>query len=187
MTGTYSAGITLNTFQQDAEDYDGSTIPIALNAPDHGILFVGSPGWTNYITAANSSNTVVYQVKGDTGHIGIGQAVNTGRVLAAKKTSADSAIQLWSSGGSGLPVALISSTSGEFVIQDESASCVGGETACPYFLMNFNGGTPQVLIKGPIYLPNLKVPAQATGKKVVCVDTTTGKLYASSTSTECLN
>lgn len=38
-----------------------------------------------------------------------------------------------------------------------------------------------------ILVENLKTTGAATGKKVVCVDTTTGQLYASSSATECAN
>lgn len=40
---------------------------------------------------------------------------------------------------------------------------------------------------GGIEIGSLKTTGAATGKKVVCVDTTTGQLYASSSGTECLN
>lgn len=40
---------------------------------------------------------------------------------------------------------------------------------------------------GSVNIKSLKTTGAATGKKVVCVDTTTGRLYASSTSTDCSN
>lgn len=40
---------------------------------------------------------------------------------------------------------------------------------------------------GPILSDDLKTTGSASGKKVVCVDTTTGQLYASSTGTDCSN
>jgi hypothetical protein len=40
---------------------------------------------------------------------------------------------------------------------------------------------------GAIFATSLKTTGSASGKKVVCVDTTNGKLYASSTGTDCSN
>jgi hypothetical protein len=40
---------------------------------------------------------------------------------------------------------------------------------------------------GGVLIADLKTTGAATGKKMVCVDTTTGKLYASTSSTDCLN
>jgi hypothetical protein len=40
---------------------------------------------------------------------------------------------------------------------------------------------------GTVLVNDLKTTGAATGKKVVCVDTTTGQLYASSTGTDCSN
>ena len=40
---------------------------------------------------------------------------------------------------------------------------------------------------GTVVIPNLQTTGSATGKKVVCVDTATGILYASSTGTDCTN
>jgi len=45
----------------------------------------------------------------------------------------------------------------------------------------------RILSDGTINIEDLKTTGAATGKNVVCVDTATGKLYASSTGTDCSN
>ncbi len=50
-----------------------------------------------------------------------------------------------------------------------------------------SGGAQLRLGTGDIIFGALKTTGAATGKKVVCVDTTTGKLYASSTGVDCSN
>lgn len=45
----------------------------------------------------------------------------------------------------------------------------------------------RILADGTVNIADLTNTGSATGKKVVCVDTATGKLYASSTGTDCSN
>lgn len=45
----------------------------------------------------------------------------------------------------------------------------------------------QIKNTGAVLILDLKTTGAATGKKVVCVDTATGQLYASSTGTDCSN
>ena len=60
-TSPVSVGLTILSFAQDAELYNGTNVPLSANTADHGILIQGPSGWVNYITGANAAGAVTFQ------------------------------------------------------------------------------------------------------------------------------
>lgn len=76
-------------------------------------------------------------------------------------------------------------------ISFNGASYVGNQTGETFHLVENSVDSVQLTNGGAgaghLLVLDLKTTGAATGKKVVCVDTTTGQLYASSSGTDCSN
>jgi hypothetical protein len=168
MTAEFSSGIVLGganetglTFRKHAGD--GTIFGQGLDSSNN--LYIGHTNPTLFFRAGGAVNLSV--ANGDL-------RIPVGSLKIGADAAADARLDVSVPSGNGVAAKLFAFEGGGDILQLGTIG-PGGATKV------------QITNSGQVSVADLKTTGSASGKNVVCVDTATGQLYASSTGTDCSN
>lgn len=164
-----------------AGDSGNNTIHLVLRQASGSDWKSGSPASSDNLNInANVGSSLLYSAGNiqSTGYTWAGTFFYTGNGTALIGDNANAELELGSTSGSGAPFIDFHS-SGNNIDYDSRIIASGGTGSA--------GNGTLTITSATLKADGLKTTGAASGKKVVCVDTSTGQLYASSTGTDCSN